>query len=128
MFASVTASASCEAALKLCLPSSDCEVSTVACQPVDYEVFSAQSIVVVRNQSFLWLRVDVKPTPAASVEEVFAALHAHFNERLHTAEAVDGFAHWEVGEEIGRYDVALITHTDAEQKPYISVSYYPGGI
>jgi hypothetical protein len=62
MFASVTASSSCEAALSLCTEIADCSVSVLACDGAD------------------------------------------------------------------RYDVTLITHTDTEQKPYLSVSYYPGGL
>lgn len=128
MFASVTASASCEAALTLCNQIADCSVNVLACQGFENEQFSAQTYVVVRNHRFLGLRVDVHPSKKTAIDELFNELHAQFNGRLHTAKAVDGFAHWKVGTGAERYDVTLIEQRDDAQKKYLSVSYYPGGL
>jgi hypothetical protein len=128
MFASVTASSSCEAALSLCTEIADCSVSVLACDGAENELFSTRHFVVVRNRRFQWLRVDVHPSKKTAVDEVFNELHAHFNRCLHTAKANEGFAHWKVDTGAERYDVTLIEQRDDAQKKYLSVSYYPGGL
>ena len=128
MFASVMPSSSCEAAISLCTEMTDCSVSVVACDGAENELFNAQQFVVVRNRRFEWLRVDVHPSGKTNADALFEAVHAHFNARLGSAKAADGFAHWSVDAEEERYDVTVIAQRDDAQKQYLSVSYYPGGL